>query len=329
VKGVAHWREGDTAFISVAFTWRLPEARKIAEYYRAIGCTTVRAGGPGTFTQKKYVAEFAEIGGSIPDAIARHNPMATRASYGCPVGCWFCIVPKMDGKTFTFLPDFPVRPVLCDDNLSALPADYQQHIVDRYIAAGVPLLDANSGFEPATFDEEVFARWKPVLKGPWRFGYDEKHRGRSGRPRLPHPQGRVAAQKAGLHHDRPRAVRCVHGPDSEGHRKRRRALRPALPQAECLGQGAGRSPRLDAAEAQTGAAMGEPKDLAQGSVQRIQRVDQNQPAGISFDWIPSVEGERSGFRFMRRHFIGEQKQTLRGAIREAARTSVPVGGAPE
>jgi hypothetical protein len=177
VKGVAHWREGSTAFISVAFTWRLPEARKIAEYYRAIGCTTIKAGGPGTFTQKKYLADIAEVGGSIPDAIARHNPMATRASYGCPVGCWFCIVPKMDGKAFTLMPDFPVRPVLCDDNLSALPADYQQHIVDRYLKAGVALLDANSGFEPATFDDEVFARWKPILKGPWRFGYDETTEG--------------------------------------------------------------------------------------------------------------------------------------------------------
>ena len=170
VKGVAHWRDGETAFISVAFTWRLPEARRIAEYYRAIGCTTVRVGGPGVFTQKKYLVDIAEIGGSIPDAIARHNPMATRASYGCPVGCWFCIVPKMDGKTFSFLTDFPVRPVLCDDNLSALPANYQQFIVDRYLKSGVPLLDANSGIlSPATFDDEVFACWKPVLKGPLAF----------------------------------------------------------------------------------------------------------------------------------------------------------------
>lgn len=176
-KSAAHWREKEAAFISVAFTWQLPGARKIAEYYRSIGCTTVKAGGPGTFTQKKYLADLCDVGGSIPDAIARHNHLATRASYGCPVGCWFCIVPKMDGKTFTLLPDFTPRPVLCDDNLSALPADYQQHIVDRYKATGVPLLDANSGFEPATFDDEVFARWTPILKGPWRFGYDEKSEG--------------------------------------------------------------------------------------------------------------------------------------------------------
>lgn len=84
---------------------------------------------------------------------------------------------KMEGRTFTELPDFPVRPVLCDNNLSALSPAYQQHIVDRYRAAGVPLLDANSGFEPATFNDEVFARWKPVLRGPWRFGYDEATEG--------------------------------------------------------------------------------------------------------------------------------------------------------
>jgi hypothetical protein len=56
----------------------------------------------------------------------------------------------MEGRTFTLLPDFEPRPVLTDNNLSALPADYQQHVVDRYLAAGVPLLDANSGFEPKT-----------------------------------------------------------------------------------------------------------------------------------------------------------------------------------
>src|SRR5207244_3841672 len=60
---------------------------------------------------------------------------------------------------------------------SALPADYQGHIVERYLSTGVPLLDANSGFEPRTFDDEVFERWRPILKGPWRFGYDETTEG--------------------------------------------------------------------------------------------------------------------------------------------------------
>jgi len=175
-KEAVHWRDGGEAFISVAFTWQLPKARRIAEYYRTLGCS-VRAGGPGTFTRKGFLADLCEVGGELPDAIVRHNPQATRASYGCPVGCWFCIVPKMDGKVFRLIDDFEPRPILCDDNLSALPAAFQRHIVERYQRAGVPLLDANSGFEPATFDEEVFQRWQPVLRGPWRFGFDEQSEG--------------------------------------------------------------------------------------------------------------------------------------------------------
>jgi hypothetical protein len=42
--------------------------------------------------------------------------------------------------------------------------------------------------------------------------------------------------------------------------------------------------------------------------------------GISFDWVPSVDGEPSGYRYMRRHFITEQKRTLRDAIDEAQRS---------
>lgn len=173
VNGLAEWTEGDTAFLSVAFTWRLDDAWARARWYQALGYK-VRAGGPGIFTRKHYLADVAEIGGDIPDAIARHNPMATIASRGCPVGCWFCIVPKMEGREFTELPDFPVRPILCDNNLSALSAEYQDHIVGRYRATGVPLLDANSGFEPRTFDSEVLARWTPINRGPWRFAYDDQ-----------------------------------------------------------------------------------------------------------------------------------------------------------
>lgn len=173
IGGLAEWTEGDTAFLSIAFTWRLNDAYQRAIWYKAQGYH-VRAGGPGIFTRKHFLADVAEIGGDYPDAIERHNPQATFASRGCPVGCWFCIVPKMEGKKFTLLPDFVVRPVLCDNNLSALPADYQDHIVARYKAAGVPLLDANSGFEPRTFDDEVFARWRAINQGPWRFAYDDQ-----------------------------------------------------------------------------------------------------------------------------------------------------------
>jgi hypothetical protein len=172
VGGLAEWIDGDTAYLSVAFTWKLKDARDRALWYQRLGYK-VRAGGPGTFRPTGYLADVATLGGDIPDALWRHNPMATIASRGCPVGCWFCIVPAMEGKKFTLLPEFPVRPVLCDNNLSGLPADYQDYIVGRYAAEGVPLLDANSGFEPRSFDGSVYERWRKINKGPWRFAYDD------------------------------------------------------------------------------------------------------------------------------------------------------------
>ena len=120
IKGVAHWTEGDVAMISVAFTWRLPEARKIATYYRAIGMT-VRIGGPALFTKKArdYMLDYGDVISPVessgrvqsPDAVFRHNPMATFASRGCPVGCSFCIVTPMEGAEFTEFDNFAVRPV--------------------------------------------------------------------------------------------------------------------------------------------------------------------------------------------------------------------------
>ena len=172
VEGLAEWTEGDAVYLSVAFTWLLDEARSRAIFYGAAGYK-VRVGGPAVFVRKDYLSDVAQVGGEIPDAITRHNPDATFASKGCPVGCWFCIVPKMEGRDFTLIPDFEPRTILCDNNLSALPAEYQDHIVARYKRSGVRLIDANSGFEPRTFDDRVYARWKEINRGPWRFAYDD------------------------------------------------------------------------------------------------------------------------------------------------------------
>jgi hypothetical protein len=173
--GLTEWIEGDTAFISVAFSWCLPDAYQRATFLKQEGYK-VRAGGPGLFSSRNYLESVAEIGGEA-DALIHHNPDATMASRGCPVGCYFCIVPKTEGREFTLLPNFTPRPILCDNNLSALPVEYQDFIIDKYQRSGVALLDANSGFEPRTFDTETYHRWKVINKGAWRFGYDETSEG--------------------------------------------------------------------------------------------------------------------------------------------------------
>lgn len=172
IGGLAEWTIGKTAYLSVAFTWKLPEARSRAQWYQSLGYEVI-AGGPALYAKfPGYLDGLATVRPAFPDAIRHQNPAATMASRGCNELCYFCDVPKVEGP-FTYYPDFPVRPILCDNNLSAIDAKYQDLIIEKYIAADVPLLDANSGFEPKSFDGAVFERWRKINKGPWRFGYDE------------------------------------------------------------------------------------------------------------------------------------------------------------
>lgn len=177
--GLARWECDDVVYYSIAFTWRLDEAFAMALFDKRLGKRVV-AGGPALFLDKMAheIRTVAEIGGVFghPDAVKRHNPMATSFSFGCPVSCAHCLVPAMHGREFTLVEHAPVRPILCDNNLSALPAKFQDHIIKRYTDEEMPLLDANSGFEPRTFTEEVYRRWKPIMDqnaAPWRFGYDD------------------------------------------------------------------------------------------------------------------------------------------------------------
>lgn len=192
--GLSEWVVGDATYLSVAFTWRVRDAFSRALFHRALGRRVI-AGGPAfaTAQMRDFISDVAEVPTKRvfsrrawhevpcdhPDGtvVQHQNPLATFASRGCPVGCSFCVVPVIEGEDFTLLHDFVPRPILCDNNLSALPDDYQRFIINRYQSAGVELLDANSGFEPRTFGEDTYIRWRRILRGPWRFAYDEEGEG--------------------------------------------------------------------------------------------------------------------------------------------------------
>ncbi len=166
--------DADLVCLSVIFSWHAPLAREIA--LRMKERAEIWAGGPGLFALANWWRNetgLEIVRGLDPRfALQRGQYEMTFASRGCPVNCSFCIVPRLEGTDFTFDYDFNLAPTLCDNNLSALPVEYQEHIIQRYQQAGMRL-EANSGFEPRYFDASTYERWKSILRGPWRFAFDE------------------------------------------------------------------------------------------------------------------------------------------------------------
>jgi hypothetical protein len=164
----------EAVYLSCVFSWHAPLAREIA--WRVRGHAEVFCGGPGMFALgnwwRRETGLEAQRGLDWRFERQRGHFRMTFASRGCSVNCWFCVVPRLEGTDFTLDAEFEPAPILCDNNLSALPADFQQHILERYRVTGTRLVDANSGFEPRTFTEETYQRWRHQLLGPWRFACD-------------------------------------------------------------------------------------------------------------------------------------------------------------
>jgi hypothetical protein len=97
--------EADEIHISVAFTWDLPRAEWLEKQWRHVAPTKI--GGPA----------LNEQGGDfIPGKYLKEGYVIT--SRGCPNNCWFCSVPKREGRTIRELPIVEGCNIL-DDNILA------------------------------------------------------------------------------------------------------------------------------------------------------------------------------------------------------------------
>lgn len=173
----------DLYCFSVVFSWNI---RQLVEWVRwAKTQGEVWIGGPAVSFSKKNAAFVRQETGieptiGIDDRFERESgtyPM-TYFSRGCPAyneACGSCPVPALEGSEFRFYPDACPAKLLLDNNLSALPDEYQEHIIRVYAHRWEQKrgkVDANSGFEPHTFTDETVRRWKRFPLSCWRFGYD-------------------------------------------------------------------------------------------------------------------------------------------------------------
>src|SRR5579884_2034767 len=174
-------RQYDLYCFSAVFSWRLPKLVEMVRQAKRWG--EVWIGGPAVsfhHDNRAYVEQETGIKPHIGiDERFEREPGQYPMVYfsrGCPAytaACGCCPVPRLEGKRFTFYPEAEPAKLLLDNNLSALPDEYQQHIIQKYLQWNCGRADANSGFEPHTFTEKTLLRWKAMPLLFWRLGYDD------------------------------------------------------------------------------------------------------------------------------------------------------------
>lgn len=109
--------EIDEVYISVAFTWDIPKAERLAKEWELVG-VPVRMGGPA----------FNEPGGEfVPGRYLKKGYVIT--SRGCPNRCWFCSVPAREGYKLRELP-ITEGSIVLDDNLLACSEEHIRAVFD-------------------------------------------------------------------------------------------------------------------------------------------------------------------------------------------------------
>lgn len=143
-KSIASWKVGKTLYLSVPFTWLLPEAEKQSKEHKG----PVFAGGPAVSLAKKngcFDLSFADTPDKTPfDTLALHNPLATFTTRGCPNSCPFCAVPKIEGE-FRQFDKWKPAPMICDNNILAGTRSHFSQVIRTL--KRFPYADFNQGLD--------------------------------------------------------------------------------------------------------------------------------------------------------------------------------------
>jgi len=134
--------QGNRVYMSIVFTWLLPQAYSKAVWHRSLG-RTVYAGGPAVDLHPDYLSDVAHVGGVAP-FLRKHNPLATRTTVGCIRSCPFCPVSQIEGG-FHELKAWPIAPKVCDNNLTAASRPHFDRVIDSLW--GVRGVDFNQGLD--------------------------------------------------------------------------------------------------------------------------------------------------------------------------------------
>ena len=174
-KDILEWRADKTVYMSIVFSWQLREAETRIRN-RQFGEDRFVVGGPAVKFNPDYLSRIAETNGDISNMLQRHNPEATRTSTGCIRKCQFCAVPKIEGD-LQELGEWPVLPVVCDNNLLACSRKHFDSVIDNL--KRLEWCDFNQGLDArllTQYHADRLAELKnPRIKLAWDHIKDEKY----------------------------------------------------------------------------------------------------------------------------------------------------------
>lgn len=141
--GLLDWIENDTAYLSVVFSWQMQKAYQKAVWYKTQGYNVV-AGGPAVYYRPHILEDVATVTHWNRDVVSMHNSDATFTSRGCIRNCKFCIVHKIETE-YEELKNFPIRPIVCDNNFLASSDAHFNHVIDKL--KPLKSIDFNQGLD--------------------------------------------------------------------------------------------------------------------------------------------------------------------------------------
>ncbi|KKM06998.1 hypothetical protein LCGC14_1738320, partial [marine sediment metagenome] len=169
----------DRFYFSVIFTWDVPDLVRAVNMARSWG-KEIEVGGPAATFMHTYIhtqtgvsphrgldARFERVPGQYE---------MTFTSRGCPHGCKFCGVKKVEPVDIEY-DDFPLAPMIGDNNLTATSWAHQELVVNKMVNfAGK--IDINSGFDVRFFTEDHLRLYRHLRLASdtqrrlWRFAFD-------------------------------------------------------------------------------------------------------------------------------------------------------------
>lgn len=174
-KKPTEWIEKRTLYISIPFTWNIPDVTARLQQ-RSMFWDRVVVGGPAVYLMPEFFdnMKHVEIGYNHSGVLQKVNPLATRTTVGCIRKCKFCGVKKFEPK-FKELDDWPDLPIICDNNLLASSQYHFSRVVDRLKKhQGV---DFNQGLDArllTDYHAKRFAEVKGIVKRGLRLALDSR-----------------------------------------------------------------------------------------------------------------------------------------------------------